>query len=105
MLKRDTSESLIKKDIGHFFYDINENQVRSRKHLGLVELAKLNLPRFQNVQEPLFSYDPLQAQKQLLKMKRDFSNLIPYSKQSERNFTYIPAVAEAAKLERIKIRI
>ena len=40
-MPRDTSHSLIKKDIVHNIYDVNDKLVKNRTQKGLVELDKL----------------------------------------------------------------
>jgi hypothetical protein len=73
--------------------------------MGLVGLSKLSSRRFTDEQERLYSYDSLDAQKQRLKMKRNLSNIVPFNKLSDRDFAYIPSLAEQNKLKRIKQRL
>jgi len=78
-MPRDTSHSLIKKEIVHSIYDVSDKLVKNRQQKGLVELDKLLERRSITPQDYEGSYDSIRASKQLLKLKKDGSSVISFN--------------------------
>ena len=101
-MPRDTSHSLIKKDIVHNIYDVSDKLVKNRTQKGLVELDKLLERRSVTPEDYEASYDSLRASKQLLKLKKNCSRVISFNQQSQRKFSYLSAALESERNEKIK---
>jgi hypothetical protein len=99
--KRDTSFSLIRKDIGHNFYEPVDKLTRQRQQIGMVELARLS-PRKSQPEIGPVCYDPLKAHNQFLQSKRNSGSLVSFEKQTKRDFLIYQAALQSEKMEQMR---
>ena len=83
---RDTSVSLIRRDIGQNFYEVKDSLIKY-KVTGIDDWSRITARKSLEQETTVPYYNPVRAQKQLLKLKRNNSNIVAFSQLSGRSYS------------------